>query len=182
MFRGYSAQCLRYSLIAAHYKQQLNFTFNNLAAAKNAIEKLQAFFTKVYPLGEVKRFEIRKWQFLGNAHEALLDDMNTPLCLGNVFKVVNEIAVDSLDKPGREILSREFSTIMYCLGLRLDDRPKQEDVPEEIRKIAEERWQLKLAKDFAKADQLRRDLIELGWAINDSREGYLIEKIDLPQG
>jgi cysteinyl-tRNA synthetase len=51
--KGYSAQCLRYALISAHYGQQLNFTLNNLVAAKNAIEKLQNFFHKIAPVRDV---------------------------------------------------------------------------------------------------------------------------------
>ncbi|MDR1457527.1 MAG: cysteine--tRNA ligase [Puniceicoccales bacterium] len=174
--KGFSAQCLRYALISAHYGQQLNFTLNNLVAAKNAIEKLQIFFHKIAPGRDVQRFEISEWKFLENAFSALLDDMNTPACLGSVFKLINETSLESLDEEQKHGLHREFSTIMYCLGLCLDDREQDIEVPEEIKKLAESRWQAKRSKNFIEADKLRQELSDQGWTVKDSSTTYTIEK------
>jgi cysteinyl-tRNA synthetase len=175
--KGYSAQCLRYALISAHYSQQLNFTFNNLVAAKNATEKLQNFFKKFPNSHGVQKFEIQEWKFFKNAFDALLDDMNTPACLGNIFKVINEVTPDSLDEPQKAELFKEFSTIIYCLGLRLDDTEKCIEIPEEIKALAAARWQAKQSKNFTEADRLRQKLLKQGWNINDSKNTYSIEKM-----
>ncbi|MDR1413969.1 MAG: cysteine--tRNA ligase [Puniceicoccales bacterium] len=175
--QGYSAQCLRYSLIAAHYNQQLNFTFNNLVAAKNALEKLQKFFAKISNKNAIQKFEIDTWEFFGDAFEALLDDMNTPECLGNIFKKINEIDLDILGGRGRLNLSEEFSTLMYCLGLALDEIKTDVEIPENIKILASSRWKAKIDKNFTEADRLRQELLRLGWNINDSRENYAIEKL-----
>jgi cysteinyl-tRNA synthetase len=56
-------------------------------------------------------------------------------------------------------------------------RPKEEiNIPMEIRDIAEERLTARQNKDWKKSDELRDKLIELGWLIKDSKEGYSLEK------
>ncbi|MDR2778700.1 MAG: cysteine--tRNA ligase [Puniceicoccales bacterium] len=176
MKKGYSAQCLRYALISAHYSQQLNFTLNNLVAAKNAVEKLQRFFHEISPTWNVKKFEIAEWKFLKNAFFALLDDMNTPACLGNIFKLVNEVSFESLNEKQKNELCEEFSTVMYCLGLRLDDKDQDVEIPEKIKILAEARWQARRSKNFVEADRLRQELSNHGWIVKDSPTTYTIEK------
>ncbi|MDR1433399.1 MAG: cysteine--tRNA ligase [Puniceicoccales bacterium] len=175
--KGYSAQCLRYALIAAHYSQQLNFTFNNLEAAKNATGRLRNFFNKISNGAPVQRFAIAEWEFFGDAFAALLDDINTPACLGSIFKVINESTVEALDGMQKSKLAGEFSTLMYCLGLQLDDAEASIEIPEKIQKVAADRWNAKQSKNFQEADLLRRQLLDSGWVINDTKDNYSIEKM-----
>ncbi|MDR1401514.1 MAG: cysteine--tRNA ligase [Puniceicoccales bacterium] len=174
---GYSPQCLRYALIAAHYSQQLNFTFNNLVAAKNALGKLQKFFAKISDGSGIQKFKITVWEFFGDAFESLLNNMNTPECLGNIFKKINEIDSGTLGDDQKSNLSREFSTLMYCLGLTLDEKEADVEVPENVKILAGKRWKAKTSKNFTEADKLRQELLELGWNMSDSRESYTIEKL-----
>jgi cysteinyl-tRNA synthetase len=175
--RGYSPQCLRYALIAAHYSQQLNFTFNNLVAAKNAIEKLQNFFERAAMDLKIQKFDIDGWNFFGTAFSCLCDDMNIPGCLGNVFKTINEVPVENLDDSIKWKLFREFSTLMYCLGLRLNDAEADIRVPDTVKRLAVDRWKAREDKNFAESDRLRREVRDLGWIIGDTRDGYTIEKL-----
>jgi len=66
-----------------------------------------------------------------------------------------------------------FLKFNQVLGLSLDE----EEIPKEIKLLAQERWQAKKDRDFAKADSLRVKLTELGYQIKDTREGFEISKI-----
>ena len=65
------------------------------------------------------------------------------------------------------------------LGLSLDkcDEEKTEDVPDNVRELAEKRRAARQAKDWATSDALRGELTALGWAVKDSKDGYTLEKI-----
>jgi len=56
------------------------------------------------------------------------------------------------------------------------EKPKVE-APEEIKVLAQKRWDAKQTKDWAAADQLRAELTEKGWTIKDSKDGFEIEKL-----
>ena len=55
--------------------------------------------------------------------------------------------------------------------------PKADEVPEDVKAVAEERWAARSAKDWAKSDELREKLKEMGYAVKDSKEGYTLTKI-----
>ena len=51
-----------------------------------------------------------------------------------------------------------------------------EDIPAEVKALADERWEARLAKDWAKSDELRGKLLELGYTVKDSKTGYELTK------
>jgi cysteinyl-tRNA synthetase len=174
--KGYSPECLRYALIAAHYRQSLNFTDNNLIAARNAIERLQNFAGKISDGQVIKKFEIAEWKFFKHAFSTLLDDLNIPTSLGAIFKAINEISVEAMDSATKFAMFAEFSTIMYCLGLQLTDPEASVGIPENVKILAEARWKAKLAKNFPEADRLRLEITDMGWTIDDTRESYVVRR------
>ncbi|MDR3144241.1 MAG: cysteine--tRNA ligase [Puniceicoccales bacterium] len=168
---GYSPMCLRYALISAHYSQQLNFTPNSLVAAKNALEKLRNFAKTFQQKCPPQRFEIGEWKFFGAAFGALMDDLNTPECLGNIFKAMNGIRGEMRQQSQ---LFGEFSTIMYCLGLRLTGEEKSVEIPAHIAQLADARWRAKISGDFKESDRLRRELQTSGWLVSDGKDSYAL--------
>lgn len=96
--------------------------------------------------------------------------MNIPLALGVVWTMIKE----SKSKAVYD-LALEFDKV---LGLSLDrakpSETQEEQIPEDIRAIAEERYQAKKNRDFAKADELRNKLSELGYIVADSKDGYTV--------
>jgi cysteinyl-tRNA synthetase len=149
-----------------------------LISAKNAIEQLQNFFRKISNANAIKKFEISECKFLGNVFAALLDDMNTPASLGNVFKIVNEISIDSLGESQKPELHREFSTIIYCLGLNLDEENGIIEVPESVKTSGDSRGKGKQSHDFLGAERLRQELSNIGWVVKGSQNIYTIKKRD----
>ena len=180
--KGYTAMALRYLLISGHYRQPLNFTFNGIDAAQSAINKLETFIYEM--LSNIKMIKedfislqletsTDDWGYLDKAWEALINDLNTPACLGNIFSALNKIS--SANLTTNEITSnlKALAHITYALGL--DPFSKEQKtvlVPNEIRKLAEERWLAKNSKDFIKADKFRDEIQAEGWQVHDGKDTY----------
>ena len=62
------------------------------------------------------------------------------------------------------------------LGLNLSEL-KEEKVPEEIKELAEQRWQVRQNKDWEEADRLREEMMKLGWQMEDGKDNYKLKKI-----
>lgn len=187
---GFSASELRYVLIAAHYRQPLNFvakdsdgeeTFPALSGARQALQRIAKFARALAEQGQVTELtgfeEAKSVEDLGSfapAFDALLDDLNTPDALGRVFTAMKTLAPGELSakEAKREYLG--LMVVMEALGLAL---PREEentsvDAPDEILAMAEQRWEAKQSKDWAEADRLRDEVIAAGWEIKDTKEGY----------
>ena len=161
--RGASAMEVRYVLLSGHYRKPLNFTLDSLHAAKEALAKLKkAAGERVAP----KYAKLKGLQDFGvfrPAYEKLGEDLNTAACLGELF--------GSLGKAESEDDWVGFFAILACLGLELPEAVKV-DAPMEVTEVADQRWAAKKDQDWAKADQLRDTLAEMGWTMKDGRDGY----------
>lgn len=175
--RGHTPAETRYVIISGHYRQSLNFTWDTMSAAHSALEKLAKFdqeFTKV--CGD------QTWApgtpglgVFQPAWDALNDDLNTAKALGSLFTGVKE--VEALLKKGDCAGLTEswygWKRILYALGLMLPSlEASTVETPAEIKKLADERWAARNAKDWAKADVLRKELTAAGWSMKDGRDGY----------
>lgn len=173
--KGYTAEELRYVLVSGHYRQPLNFTFDSLNAARSALTKLQKFKEKIG--GKIKLHKNPELGAFEPVLEALTDDLNVSKALGKLFSIIQEL--DKLEKAELATHKQGFEQIMYALGLKLDTKLEEEvvEVPEEIQKLAQARWEAKRAKDWEEADRLRGELQNQGWAVKDSKDGFVISKL-----
>jgi|GEM_PF-2412893 len=167
---GYHALELRYALIAAHYRQPLNFVSDNnfasLSAARGAlgkIAKLKAAFGIDGPRDLVDPSVVAASAY-GAAWAALSDDLNVPKAMGELF---------SAEPTGSDADADGFYAVLYSLGLEAD-LPEAEavDVPAEITELAEQRLAARAAKDWAASDELRDKIAAAGWQIKDAADGY----------
>ena len=181
--RGYTPAQIRYALMSGHYRQQLNFTFKGLDDAKSALAKLAKSVKAALERAKMSEADFKKLiapknNFAGTIFEpawnALCDDLNVPRALGEIFG-----ALHKLDGKSEDIAA--LGSLLYALGIDLSSEAQAEqpaaDIPEEIRQMAQARWDAKKAKDFAKADELRKKLTELGWSVLDKKDGFDIKKI-----
>ncbi|MDC0363355.1 cysteine--tRNA ligase [Opitutales bacterium] len=180
--RGYGIQEVRYLLLSGSYRQPLNFTFDSLKAAQKAIKKLADFAKKIdssaSPLGSSLATEFGP--FLP-VQQAILKDMNTSDALGKLFGLVREIS-EALSKGNYangagEInrLRTGFRSVLDLFGLRFSEE-KEEAVPAEVKKWAEQRWQAKQSKDWTAADQFREKIQQAGWVVKDSKDSFELIK------
>lgn len=124
--------------------------------------------------------ELAKWQpELGEfraAWESLNDDLNTPEALGHVFSALKRLKNAKLtqEEARREWLALRF--ILEAFGLQLPDLDASEDIPADIRELADKRLAARQAKDWAASDALRDRLAACGWLVKDSKEGYVLTR------
>ncbi len=184
--RGFTPMEVRYVLISGHYRQQLNFTLDSLKAARQALAKISRFNQVLKAVAGAgvpdawktvvkKRIEPGGWHFFGAAWDSLLDDLNTPRALGDVFsairKVEKSMAAGELSQEQILAAATELGHVLGALGLVLPE-PEPVNAPEDIRQLADRRWELRVAKDWEQSDKLRDELKEKGWHVMDGREGY----------
>lgn len=160
---GWSAMEVRYVLIGANYRKQLNFTMDSLHAAREALQKLAKAASGQKAPGYR---ELTKGGDLGvfaGAFARLEEDLNTAAALGEVF--------GNLKKINSDADWRGFFTVLAALGLTLPEVTGVE-VPTEIEELARLRWEARQNKDWEASDRYRDELAKKGWVVKDGREGY----------
>lgn len=164
--KGYSPLDFRYLNLLTHYRKSLNFTFEALNSAKSALKSLKNIVLEHQNSNNhinAQNLEAYKQEF----SEAIADDLNMPLALGTLWKMVKDM------ERSVEVyqMAMEFDKV---LSLNLD---QQEEIPEEIVKLANQRLEARKNKDWALSDSLRDEIAKLGYQIKDSKDGYEINKI-----
>ena len=179
--RGYRPSAVRYLLLSAHYRKQLNFTWESLGAAERALQRLMDFLARVQSIAtagsheEVRtRLDDAKTRFAA----AMSDDLNTAAALGSIFELVADLNA-SIDRgevgreDGREIAATfdEFDRVLGVLSLRRAEE-EQPPVPvEEIERLIGDRQAARRRRDFTAADRIRNDLAARGVLLEDNPGG-----------
>lgn len=170
---GWSAMEVRYVLISGHYRKPLNFTFDSLHAAREALAKMakaaQQLAAKAPENAVLTSIEFGPFQA---AWDALNDDLNTAGALGAIFTGLREAS--KLEGLAAAQALAGLHRILRALGLVLPTlaTEKEIDIPAEIHALAEQRLAVRQAKDWAQSDVLRDQLAALGWTIKDRKDGY----------
>lgn len=166
---NYKPLDFRYLCLLAHYRKNLDFTLENLDAAKTAFQRL----TK--KIIEIKK-ERHKGSDLSKQYEnefikAINNDLDTVKAIQVFQKVVNDFDFDSKKKI--EVLER-FDTI---LGLGVKEmREKDIDIPKEVEKMIKAREDFRKNKMWAEADVLRNRIKDAGFEIEDTSQGQKVSK------
>ncbi len=173
--KGYPAVAVRYLLMATHYRQQLNFTFGGLEAAKAAIERLWDFIDNVSAIrgGEPDpAVDGNIESALGKFEESLDDDLNISPALAAVFDFVRDI--NRLMHEGR-LSSADGARVLETMSrfdsvLGLMEREKI-DLDSEIEALIAKRIEARKNRDFSASDKIRDDLLARGIILEDTPEG-----------
>ena len=160
--RGFEPEVYRYFYFMAHYSKQQNFTFEAMQSAKNSLLALKTSVAE-HKQGKAK---IDTLPYIKEFEEAINNDLNMPLALSVVWKILKE-------EKSKDVYNAimKFNDI-----LGFDFEIKVDEIPSEIKELAELRWTAKQNKDWANADSYRNQILSLGYQILDSKEGYTIEK------
>ena len=180
---GHKPEAVRYVLAGGYYRRPLNFTLSSLEDARGALNRMAKFDAQLrtaagmdnipsYDEFRVSRPELGLFQ---PAWDSLNDDLNTPEALGHVFTAMRKAEVPSLTPEEALHMRHAFHFILNAFGIILPKEEKEE-APEEVRTLAEQRWQAKQSRDWAEADRLRAAVTALGWTIKDRKDDYDIVK------
>ncbi len=186
----YDPQVLRLFMLSAHYRSPLNFSEELMQSAKASYERIVTCVTNLNFLLEKERREelsekeqetLNQAKQLREKFEAVMeDDFNTADAISVIFDLVrlaNSGAGEEASKTFLSEMKKEIVTLADILGLIVERKAEvQEDEVAWIEGKIEERRQAKKAKDFAKADAIRAELLEKGIVLEDTREGVKWKK------
>lgn len=168
---------VRYLLMSTHYRQQFNFTFEGLEAAKNAIDRLKNFMYRLKDAdGKSSGKEINRLmaKVQKNFGDAMDDDLNMGIALAELFEFVrkvNNLIDDNLlsEEEAKRVyeLMSEFDKVLGVVG----DLGKEEKLPEEAQELLQKREEARRAKDWKTADQIRNQLKAMGVIVEDTSQG-----------
>jgi len=162
--KGFDPLALRYFYLTAHYRKPLNFTWEALTAAQNALSELRSHASRTSLSNEkLEKIDVYRDKF----DTALQNDLNTPQALAVVWEMMksNIPARDKYD------LLMDFDEV---LGLHLGKNFESKAIPEEIEKLITSREQLRKEKKFAEADAVRKQIELKGYRVEDSVAGVQV--------
>ena len=162
--QGFEPEVYRYFYFMAHYSKQQNFTFDAMQSAKNSLNAL-----KVAVLEHKNgTSSVDVSEYVNEFKDAINNDLNMPVALAVVWKMLKE--------PRSTDVYNAIMDFNRILGFDFDIK-LEEDIPQEVKDLAEARWQAKQERNWAVADELRGKITSLGYQILDSKEGYDIKKL-----
>jgi cysteinyl-tRNA synthetase len=167
VLKVYDAETVRYFLMSGHYRSQLNYSDENLNQGRAALERLYTALRGL-PVVAAAGGEV----FVERFRAAMDDDFNTADALAAIFelvKFVNSNAKADSSKAFLEALKQEIVTLSDICGLIVDK--KAEMLDSDIEALIEERQAARKAKNFARADEIRDELLAKGIVLEDTREG-----------
>ncbi len=169
--RGFDPLALRYLSLQVHYRSKMNFTWEALEAAQNALNKLRVIARKLPSdyssplLPKEGQGVVANKEFVA----AINNDLNTPQALAALWTLLDDSSVSD------EFKAAHLIAFDQVLGLDLDryiGRPVQ--IPDEIKRLAADREETRAAKDWKKSDELRDLIASKGFTVEDTPEGQKI--------
>lgn len=168
--QGYDPLIFRYFCLLTHYRKPQVFTMENLDAAKNTYERIKR---KVQQLKEkpTRGKDLSK-KYQEDFLKAINSDLNTPAAIQVMIKALDD---PSFSSKAKLKLLNKFDKV---LGLNLTIiKEEKTTIPEEVQNLLKEREVTRKNKDWTLSDQLRDQIKQLGFAVKDTPEGQVLEKL-----
>ena len=183
----YDLQVLRFFMLSAHYRSPLNFSADLMEASKNGLERIiNAADNLKYLMGaataremtaEEKEAFAKTDEFVKAFEAAMEDDFNTADAVAAVFDLVKYINTNVSAQNSKECLQHYLDLLVkLCDVLGLIVNKQEELLDADIEKLIEERQAARKAKNFARADEIRDELLSKGIILKDTREGVQWKK------
>jgi cysteinyl-tRNA synthetase len=174
--KGFSGDDYRYWLLTSHYRSTINFSWEALAAAKQALYRLKRFMYEEYKqqAGKVDLVYFAKFK------ELLANDLDTPGAIALIWEITKD---DKLDNKTKCATVRAMDQILEIgLSDELEDGAKSlgilafDDIPNDIQQLIDEREAARVARNWPEADRLREALNYKGYSIEDTPHGPKVSK------
>lgn len=168
--KGFDPLDLRYLCLTAHYRTKLNFTWEGLAGASAARNKLIETLSRFnFDLDDNSTSNnSQSSTYRQDFREAIQNDLNTPKALAVIHEVVKDQEVTDREKA---VLINEFGQV-----LGIDFKPIEHEIPREVLDLAAERELCRQNKQFTQSDDLRARINALGYVVEDTASGPIVRK------
>ena len=178
----YDLQVLRFFMLSAHYRSPLNFSADLMEAAKNGLERITTAAANLKYLADqaaTEQMTDAEKELLASDHtyvekfeEAMDDDFNTADAIAAIFELVKFANSNADGNSSREFvmaLYEDMKKLTDIMGIIVEKEPELLDA--DIDNLIQERQNARKNKDFARADEIRKQLLEQGIVLEDTREG-----------
>src|SRR6266536_2843101 len=173
--KGYTGREIRYALMRVHYRAPLNFTWEGMEEARQALGRIDKWLARLKEKSRetnVQRPTSNVQRPTQKFEEALDDDLNISAALGFLFESIRETnrAMDEnkLDAASANAWLNWWKRINTVLDLEPETKIA---APEEVVQLEEERENARREKNWKRSDELRDQISELGWEVRDTKEG-----------
>jgi len=181
----YDLQVLRFFMLSAHYRSPLNFSAELMESSKNGLERIVTAAGKLKdlqataPEGAMSAEEQEQTgAYVQKFEEAMDDDFNTADAISAIFELVKYANTKIIDQPSQGLVSHLYQTLCgLCDIMGIVTDMQEELLDQGIEAMIEARQAARKAKDFAKADFIRNELLEKGIVLEDTREGVKWKKV-----
>ena len=171
----YPLQVIRFFMLSAHYRTPLNFSDTLVESAKTGLDRILTAIDLCREMaakeetGSLSKEETE--HFVKKFEDAMEDDFNTADAVSAIFEIVRES--NSTVKDFSADYAKKVLKVLedLCSVLGIETTKEEEILDEEIEKLIEERQAARKNKDFARADEIRDQLLEQGIVLKDTREG-----------
>ncbi|MDD2766311.1 MAG: cysteine--tRNA ligase [Candidatus Moranbacteria bacterium] len=175
--KGFSPMDFRILLLSAHYRSQMNFTWESLEQAKKNRETLFTTFDRLSALPKEKNIDTAfdGQDLIERIRFSMQDDLNSPEALSLALELTKQIntILDRNEPVNQSALLLVFEKIFFFFGLKQEITV----IPEEVTILAEARKHARKEKNFAESDRLRDTILAHGYKIEDIADNYQIKKI-----
>ena len=185
--KNYHPEVVKFALLQNSYRSDINITDALFKQAEKHIQNFYQVLNQIEEKFDLNSNEIEK-EYEKNVDEAMNDDFNSPKALSYLFEIFKKMQ-KKLDNNDASVV-RDYNGVKLAykvLGLFKNDtkivldfisQKQDNDLPEVVLQMAEKRWQAKQNRDFAQADNLRGELLKMGFVILDKKDGYEVKKQD----
>ncbi len=178
----YDLQVLRFFMLSAHYRMPLNFSAELMESAKNGLERITTAASNLtYLMEHAKKEEMyetekelfaKSQSFVEKFEEAMEDDCNTADAVSSIFELVKFINTNASAENSEAFLKALYERLETLCGILGIFVAKQEEMLDsDIEALIAERQAARKERNFARADEIRDELLEKGIILEDTREG-----------
>lgn len=186
ILKEYDAEDVRMFMLSAQYRSPINFSREMIAQAHSSLSRLytardqMTFLLQHAPERELseeeKAFAQRVQEHVAKFDAAMDDDLNTADAMGAIFELVRDANLNLNAETAKAAIQAALDALLeLCdvLGLLMK---KTSDLPADIQALADERVQARKDKNWKRSDELRDQLKELGYTVEDTKEGQKVRK------
>lgn len=172
--KGYDPLDYRYLCLTAHYRTQLEFTYESLDSARKSLQALRRETAQIAAAAQKQPAVVtdRAAQAKAKFQAAMEDDLNAPKALAVVWEAVRGAELN----PAEKVEFLKFADGILALDLFCAPEKKPQALPAEIEALVQQRAAARAAKDYQKSDELRAQLAAAGYAVKDTPQGQQVEK------
>ncbi|MGN0024554.1 MAG: cysteine--tRNA ligase [Candidatus Avelusimicrobium sp.] len=170
--KGYEPLAYRYLCLGAHYRTQLEFSYESMDSAAKSLKNLRALCVQVKKdaAAPAETEKSKTWKDKFTA--AMEDDLNAPKALALTWEAVRSAELSADEKL--DFLT--FADSILALDLFREEEAPKADIPADIQSLLDARAAARKAKDWKKSDELRDALAQAGYLVKDTPQGQQVEK------